>query len=160
MTQILSPSGTRGFTPPRAALALFKATGGLMNGLVKVLGDRMKIQGQHLLVLTTVGAKTGRRRQVALARFADPDHPGSWLVIGSGGGSARHPAWCHNLVANPSQVSIWIAGNEVSVDPTLLDPVERDKAWDMVVSLAPGYARYEKNTDRQIPIFRLTPVVG
>jgi deazaflavin-dependent oxidoreductase (nitroreductase family) len=62
-----------------------------------------KLQGQDLLYLSTVGAKTGRKRQHAVARF--PDGEDAWLVV-SAAGSAHHPAWYHNLAAHPDQV--WI----------------------------------------------------
>jgi deazaflavin-dependent oxidoreductase (nitroreductase family) len=153
----LPPSGSRGFTPPAFARPLFKAGMRLSNWIQRMMGDRMKIQGQRLLMLTTVGAKTGKRRQTGLARFADPDHPGSWLIVGSNAGEARHPGWCHNIVAHPDRVWITIAGVTSQVQPELLTPDEREKAWRMVVSLAPGYGRYETTTDRQIPLFRLTP---
>ena len=102
----LPPNGFRGVTMPRFVLPLMKAGMGLSHLVFRMLGDRMKIQGQQLLMLTTVGAKTGIRRHAILARFPDPTHPGTWLVIGSNGGSARHPSWCYNLAKNPEQA--WI----------------------------------------------------
>jgi deazaflavin-dependent oxidoreductase (nitroreductase family) len=57
-------------------------------------------------MLTTVGAKTGKRRHSIVTRFPEPDHPDAWLVVGSNGGSARHPSWCYNLAKNPDQA--WI----------------------------------------------------
>jgi deazaflavin-dependent oxidoreductase (nitroreductase family) len=153
----LPPAGTRGFAPPKIAQSIFRALTGFSHLVQRTMGDRMKVQGQRLLMLTTVGAKTGKRRQAGLARFTDPDHQGSWLIVGSNAGAARHPGWCHNIVAHPDQVWITIAGVTSQVRPELLTPDERDKAWQMVVSLAPGYRRYETTTDRQIPIFRLTP---
>ncbi len=153
----LPPAGTRGFAPPKIVQSIFRALTGFGYLVQRAMGDRMKMQGQRLLMLTTVGAKTGKRRQAGLARFTDPDRQGSWLVVGSNAGATRHPGWCHNIVANPDQVSITIAGVTSQVRPELLTTDERDKSWRMVVSLAPGYGRYETTTDRQIPIFRLTP---
>jgi len=153
----LPPSGTRGFALPKIAQSIFRALAGFGYLVQRAMGDRMKVQGQRLLMLTTVGAKTGKRRQASLARFTDPDHQGSWLIVGSNAGAVRHPGWCHNIVAHPDQVWITIAGVKSQVRPELLTPDERDKAWRMVISLAPGYRRYETTTDRQIPIFRLTP---
>ncbi len=118
----------------------------------------MKVRGQPLLLLTTVGARTGKRRHTVLARFEDPAHPGAWLVVGSGAGSTRHPGWCHNLAKNPDQVWISVDKQEIEVDPESLPGAEREDAWKRVVSQFPGYGKYEKTTDRQIPIIRLTPV--
>lgn len=130
---------------------------GLSHLAFRILGDRMKVQGQPLLMLNTVGARSGEKRQTMLGRFDDPGRPGSWLVVGSGAGSARHPSWCHNLVKNPNEVSVTIGKQVISVDPESLEGVERGAAWNRVVSRAPGYGKYEETTDRQIPIIRLTP---
>jgi deazaflavin-dependent oxidoreductase (nitroreductase family) len=135
-----------------------KAGMGLSHVVLRMLGDRMKIQGQPLLMLTTSGARTGKHREAVLARFDDPSHHGAWLVVGSGGGSTRHPSWCHNLVRNPDQAWVTIEKQKVKVLPESLADAERDDAWNRIVSLAPGYMKYEKTTDRQIPIIRLTPV--
>jgi deazaflavin-dependent oxidoreductase (nitroreductase family) len=157
MSVKLPPNGSRGVTMPKFVQPLMKAGMGLSHLVFRMLGDRMKVQGQRLLMLTTVGARTGERRETVLGRFADPTHLGTWLVIGSAAGSARHPAWCYNLAKNPDQV--WIkAGKEVmKVHPDSLHGAEREDAWKRVVAAAPGYGRYETNTDREIPIIRLTP---
>jgi deazaflavin-dependent oxidoreductase (nitroreductase family) len=118
----------------------------------------MKVQGQPLLLLTTVGARSGRRRQALLGRFEDPDHPGAFWVVGSNGGSAQHPGWCYNLAKNPDQVFIEVAGEETRVRAQTLEGEERARAWERVTSLAKGYRRYETATDRQVPIIRLTPI--
>ena len=69
-----------------------------------------KFQGQDLLYLTTVGAKTGQKRQTTVARF--PDGEDAWLVVASAAGSADHPAWYHNIAAHPNQV--WIESGRAS----------------------------------------------
>lgn len=157
MSVKLPPTGTRGVVMPKFVLPLMKAGMGLSLLVFRMLGDRMKVQGQRLLMLTTVGAKTGLRRHAILARFPDPTHAGTWLVIGSNSGLARHPSWCYNLAKNPEQV--WIRmGKEVrKVHPDSLHGAERQEAWKRVVSAAPGFHRYETTTDREIPIIRLTP---
>ena len=96
-----------------------------------------------------------------MARFEDPDNPEGWLVVGSDGGAARHPAWCYNLIKNPNQA--WVkAGSqeEVKVHPELLHGPEREAAWKHIVERAPGFGKYETTTDREIPVFRLTPSRG
>ena len=117
----------------------------------------MKIQGQNLLELKTFGARTGKEREVLVARFEDPRHPEAWLVVGSSGGAARHPAWCYNLIKNPNQAWVTASGQEAKVNPELLEGSERDAAWKHIVERAPGFGKYETTTDRQIPVFRLTP---
>jgi deazaflavin-dependent oxidoreductase (nitroreductase family) len=154
---VLPPSGSFGVEMPKLVAPLMKAGMGLSHLMFRFLGDRMKMQGQPLLMLTTLGARTGKRRNAILARFPDPDHPQSWLVIGSAAGMARHPSWCYNLARNPDQVWVEVEKETYRVRPESLHGAERDEAWKRVVAAAPGYRRYETATDREIPIIRLTP---
>jgi len=111
-------------------------------------------QGQDLLYVTTVGAKTGQKRQSTVARF--PDGEDAWLVVASAGGSARHPAWYHNIAAHPDQVWIEFGGHQLRVTPTQLDGDARAQAWQRITQLQPRYAGYEQKTDRAIPVIRLS----
>lgn len=123
----------------------------------RLIGRRIKIQGRPLLLLTTVGAKTGNRRQAALAWFDDdPPRDGTWLVVASKGGSATHPGWYLNLARRPKDTTIEVDGKTVAVEPESLDGPERERAWARIVALAPGYGAYEVTTDREIPVVRLT----
>jgi deazaflavin-dependent oxidoreductase (nitroreductase family) len=130
------------------------------------MGDRMHVQGQPVLLLSTVGAKTGKLRQAVLCWFPDSDasdgdasdSDNSWLVVASGAGSAKHPARFVNMARHPDQVSIEIGGRRIKVEPESLRGEERAATWRKVVALAPGYASYEKRTDREIPIIRLRTV--
>jgi deazaflavin-dependent oxidoreductase (nitroreductase family) len=115
-----------------------------------------KVQGRPLLRLTTKGAKSGKRRVTVLGSFADGDHDGSWFVVGSNGGSARHPAWAFNLAKNPGDVLVDFGDGEFPAEPELLTGDERDSVWRQVVELAPGYGRYLEKTDREMSIFRLS----
>ena len=160
MAVTLAPKGTRGTEIPGFAKTLMKAGSGLGNLLFNMMGDRMKMQGQPLVLLTTIGAKSGKQRKVLLGRFDDTEHPDAWLVVGSNGGAARHPGWCHNLAANPNKA--W-ATVDKQTTRVRADSVEGDNyqvAWDRIVSLASGYGSYLQKTDRMIPIIRLTPVEG
>jgi deazaflavin-dependent oxidoreductase (nitroreductase family) len=158
MAVTLAPKGTRGTGIPGFAKTLMKAGSGLGNLLFNTLGDRMKMQGQPLVLLTTMGAKSGKERKALLGRFDDTEHPGAWLVVGSNGGAARHPGWCHNLVANPDRAWATVDKQETRVRADSLEGEEYQEAWDRIVSLAPGYGSYLEKTDRKIPIIRLTPV--
>ena len=157
MADTLPPGGTRGNEIPKFARPLMKAGRAVSHFMFRMMGDRMKIQGRPLVMVTTVGAKTGKKRDSVVARFDDQDHAGSWIVVGSDGGSTRHPGWCYNLVKNPNQVWANVDKHEHEVRAELLKGAERDKAWQMVVTTAPGFKKYETTTDRQIPVFRLTP---
>jgi deazaflavin-dependent oxidoreductase (nitroreductase family) len=158
MAVTLSPKGTRGTQIPGFAKPVMKAGMGLSHVVFDLMGDRMKVQGRPLLELTTVGAKTGKKRRALMGRFADPYHPEAWLVVGSNGGAAGHPGWCYNLAANPDQAWMTIEKTTNRVRPDSLHGEEWQEAWDRVVSLSPGYGPYLAKTDRKIPIIRLTPV--
>jgi deazaflavin-dependent oxidoreductase (nitroreductase family) len=139
---------------PPWVLAIFSR---LNVGFFRLFGRRMRVQGRPLLLLTTFGAKTGKRRQVTLGWFPDdPDSPDAWLVVASAAGAATHPAWYVNLARRPEDASIDVDGRSVAVEPRSLDGAERDRAWARVVALAPGYGKYAEQTDREIPIVRLT----
>lgn len=158
------PRGSRGWEAPRLLRPLLGGMTRIQVRLYHRFGNRIRVQGQPVLLLSTVGAKTGKLRQTVLCWFPDsavsgvPDGDQSWLVVASGAGSAKHPAWFVNLARNPDRVSIEIAGRQVKVEPKSLQGTEREAAWRRVVALAPGYATYEKKTDREIPVIRLRAV--
>ena len=150
MTMEIPPPGTRGaklrgFSILRALTPLgvwaYRLTGGRLGG------------GAGLL-LTTIGSRSGRRRTVPLGGF--PDGDGRWLVVGSLGGAARHPAWFINLARTPDQVWAQVGREEFNVRPELLRGDERAAAWKRIVAVAPSYGPYEQRTDREIPVVRLT----
>lgn len=96
----------------------------------------------------------GRQRTAMLFRLTEGD--GRLLVIGSNAGAARHPAWFINLARNPDQLSVPVGRETVKVRPELLAGAERTEALQRILAAAPGYGPYEGQTDRQIPIMRLT----
>jgi deazaflavin-dependent oxidoreductase (nitroreductase family) len=111
--------------------------------------------GLDLLVLTTVGARSGQRRETVLGSF--PDGEGGWLIAASFGGAVANPAWYHNLVAHPDQVQLQVDGRAFPATVTQLSGDERDAAWRRITTAQPRYAGYERATDRAIPVLRLTP---
>src|SRR6201981_1834022 len=103
------PGRTRGaWIPPSNAVT--RALNRVAMSWHRRSGD--KFQGQDLLYLTTVGAKTGQKRQTTVARF--PDGEDAWLVVASAAGAAHHPAWYHNIAAHPDQVWIEFGGRELA----------------------------------------------
>ena len=154
----LTPRGTRGAGFPKMppwALAVFQ----FVNiGLFRLFGRRMRVQGRPLLLLTTTGAKTGRRRQTTLGWFPDEDgRSASWVIVASAAGAAAHPAWYVNLARRPEGASIEVDGRQLAVNAESLHGAERERAWERIVALAPGYGKYAEQTDREIPVVRLTP---
>jgi len=105
--------------------------------------------------LNTIGTKTGAARANPVGWFTGDD--GTWLIVASANGAPHNPAWFHNVVGNPDQVTIDIDRRNVPVIPEPLQGAERERAWKMITAKAPRFAQYEKKTDRVIPVIRLTP---
>ena len=146
-----TPGGTRGARVPRSN----PVTRGITRAMTswhRRSGD--KFQGQDVLYLSTIGAKTGQKRQATVARF--PDGEDAWLVVASAAGSAHHPAWYHNVAAHPDQVSVEFGGRQLRVVPVQLDGDARAQAWQRITQTQPRYARYQQKTDRVLPVIRLS----
>ena len=125
-----------------------------MNALVFRLFRRRALFGMRLLQLTTVGAKSGQKRVTTLAWVPDGDN--AWLITGSAGGAATHPAWCFNLAKNPDNVWIQIGDRKIKVRPESLRGAEREDAYRRFERTTKSYSGYPQKTDREIPVFRLT----
>src|SRR5882762_263537 len=107
MSVRLTPRGTRGsgFGNMAPWMRTMSSVGQVW--FFRLLGRRMRIQGRQLLLLTTVGAKTGKRRQTVVASFPDgPESADRWLIVASAAGAATHPAWYVNLARRPEDASI------------------------------------------------------
>ena len=114
-----------------------------------------KMMGFPVLLLTTVGAKTGKERTHVLGGFPDGDDV--WLVVASKGGAATNPAWLINMAANPDRIWIEVGSRKLRVDAESLQGREREEALARVAAVAPRYGEYQQKTDRQIPVIRVTP---
>lgn len=148
----LTPKGTRGPKAPRMMRLMNRPFFTRISRLLQRRG------GSRLLLLTTVGAKSGREHTVTLFYF--PDGKDSWLVVGSVAGAAQHPAWYFNMAKNPDKVWIEVEGRKLKVQPESLRGTEREEAWKRIVSAAPNYGGYQKKTDREIPVVRLRPAAS
>ena len=147
-----TPGGTRGSRGAGASNPLSRFMMRMMTSWHRRSGD--KFMGMDLLYLTTVGAKSGQKRQSTVSRFADGDD--AWLVVASAGGSATNPGWYHNIAAHPDQVWIEFGGQQIPVTVAQLQGDARAAAWQRITAAQPRYAGYEQKTDRAIPILRLT----
>lgn len=124
-----------------------------VNWVVRPLVRRRgSVFGIHLLVLHTVGAKSGEPRETPLQAFVRPD---GWWVAASWNGGARNPAWYHNVLAHPEQVRVATAGEVVPVEVHELSGAEREAAWERIVAIAPNFADYAAGTERVIPVLHL-----
>jgi deazaflavin-dependent oxidoreductase (nitroreductase family) len=110
--------------------------------------------GMRLLVLNTVGKKTGAARSNPVAWFAGEGD--SWLIVASAGGAAKNPAWFYNIGAHPEAVSIDVGGGNVPVAADQLAGADRETAWKTITTASPQFSKYESKTDREIPVIRLT----
>ena len=108
------------------------------------------------LVLVTIGKKTGMERMTPVRCF--PGEGGTRYIVASADGAARNPSWYYNLAAHPDRVRIEFAGQRIDVTPEQLHGAERAAVWRRIMAQASGFARYERRTDREIPVIRLTPV--
>jgi deazaflavin-dependent oxidoreductase (nitroreductase family) len=109
--------------------------------------------GPSMLLLDHVGARSGVRRTTPLLYIRD----GSNLaIIASKGGFPRHPAWYHNLLANPDTTAQ--VGSEVRpVRARVAGPEERERLWPKAVAAYGGYATYQARAPREIPVVVLEP---
>jgi deazaflavin-dependent oxidoreductase (nitroreductase family) len=108
----------------------------------------------RLLVLNTVGAKSGAARANPVAWFADEGD--SWLIVASAGGAPKNPAWFYNIGAHPEALSIDVGGSNVPVAAARLAGADRESAWKTITTASPQFSKYESKTDREIPVIRLT----
>jgi deazaflavin-dependent oxidoreductase (nitroreductase family) len=113
-------------------------------------------RGFPTVLVTTVGAKTGVERTHVLGGFKDKDD--SWLIIASNGGAAAHPQWFINLAKNPDKVWLEVGNTKFHVRPVELKGAEYEDAYARIAAAAPGYGKYRKVTDREIPVIRLSPI--
>jgi deazaflavin-dependent oxidoreductase (nitroreductase family) len=106
------------------------------------------------VLLTHTGAKSGTRRTTPLIYFTDGDHV---ILIGSNYGSTRHPAWYHNVKANP-EVTLSAGGFQGRFFGKEATGAERDRLWRLARGWIDGYAQYERSAGgRQIPVLAFTP---
>jgi deazaflavin-dependent oxidoreductase (nitroreductase family) len=130
---------------PREQAELYERTNG---------AEGNELQGKPIIVLTTLGAKSGKIRKTPLMRV---EHDGQYLVVASKGGAPEHPTWYHNIVDAPL-VELQDGSVRKDYTPRELAGDERALWWDRAVEAWPAYADYAQKTDRLIPVFLLTPV--
>jgi deazaflavin-dependent oxidoreductase (nitroreductase family) len=116
--------------------------------------DAADMKGMPIILLTTVGAKTGKLRKTPLMRV---EHDGEYAVVASLGGAPKNPVWYYNIAKNPR---VELQDGSVTRDYDAREVFGDEKAtwWERAVAAYPDYADYQTKTDRQIPVFVLTPV--
>lgn len=129
----------------REQAELYEATDGREGG---------DLRGRPVIVLTSVGARTGKIRKTPLMRV---EHDGLYAVVASLGGAPKHPVWYHNLKKNPH---VELQDRAVKRDYTAREVEGEEKRvwWDRAVAAWPDYASYQTKTERMIPVFVLEPM--
>jgi F420H(2)-dependent quinone reductase len=122
----------------------YRLSGGLIGGRFGHL---------PVLLLTTTGRKSGRKRTTPLVYLADGEN---MVVIASNGGSDRHPQWWLNLRSQP-KAEVQVGPNARSVIAGVAKGAERERLWHEVVGLYHGYDEYSRMTEREIPVVVLKP---
>ena len=124
----------------RDVVEQFRANGGeIKEGMFK---------GSPIVLLTTKGAKTGAIHTTPLVHTRDGDR---YVVIASKGGAPTNPEWYHNLVANPT-VTLEVGPEKFEARATVAQGQERDRLFNAQAALMPGFATYQRNTTRRIPV--------
>ncbi|OLF17810.1 nitroreductase family deazaflavin-dependent oxidoreductase [Actinophytocola xanthii] len=129
----------------REQVELYESSGGT---------EGTTLRGMPVVVMTTVGAKSGKLRKTPVMRV---EHEGRYAAVASLGGAPKNPVWYYNLVANPH---LELQDGPVKKDMVAREVTGEEKAawWARAVEAYPDYADYQKKTDREIPVFVLEPV--
>ena len=124
---------------------LYMASGGKEGTLMK---------GKPVVLLTTIGAKTGKIRKTPLMRV---EHNGEYAVVASLGGAPKHPVWYYNIKKHPH---VELQDGTATADYEAREVTGDEKAawWRRAVEVWPDYEDYQRKTDREIPVFVLTPI--
>jgi len=122
----------------------FRANAGKVGG---------QFEGGTLLILHTLGAKSGQERVNPVAYTPDQDR---LVIIASKGGAPTNPDWYYNIVANP-QVTVEVGTEQFTAKASIAPEPERTRLYAKMVEKMPGFAEYEKKTTRKIPVVILTP---
>jgi deazaflavin-dependent oxidoreductase (nitroreductase family) len=128
-----------------AHAGIYRATGGKLFG---------RMGKSPVLLLNTVGRKTGKRRATPLLYTPDGE---DYVVIASQGGAPKHPAWYLNLKADP-EATVEIGDREVRVRAEEVDLDEKARLWQKMVDMYPAYDDYQGRTEREIPLLILRPL--
>ena len=126
-------------------VAMYRLTGGRLGG---------RIAGNPVLLLTTKGRKTGKRRTRALVYLPDGDQ---MVVVGSAGSNVRHPQWWSNLQANP-RAEVQVGHASYVVEAEFLAGTVKEQLWARLVAAFPRFGEMQQQTSRELPVVRLRPI--
>ena len=158
---IAAPNVGRRLRPPRPGSRLWRALdffSGANVQLYRVSGGRIggRMGRAPVLLLHHVGRKSGTPRVTPVLFLADDSR---LVIVGSKGGAAKHPAWFHNLRANPL-TTVEVARRRFQVRAREATEAERAAYWPRMKEIYPSYAVYQQRTERILPVVVLEPVAG
>jgi deazaflavin-dependent oxidoreductase (nitroreductase family) len=133
----------------RDQVELYESSGGTK-------GTTLRETGLPVVVITNVGAQSGKVRKTPLMRV---EHEGRYAAVASQGGAPKHPVWYFNFLAHPL-VELQDGPDRRDYTARELSGEERAQWWERAVAAFPPYADYQRKTDRQIPVFVLEPTEG
>jgi deazaflavin-dependent oxidoreductase (nitroreductase family) len=110
-------------------------------------------RGTEILLLNTIGRRTGETRTLPLIHRTDGDR---FVVIASKGGWPSNPLWFENLMAHPD-VTVEVKDREIPVHASTAEGQERERLWSLMTEVWPAYDEYQQRTDREIPVVVLSP---
>lgn len=113
--------------------------------------DGVEVLDRPIVLFTTTGVKSGKKRYVPLMRV---EADGKYAMVASKGGDPKHPSWYFNVKANPA-VQVQDGEKVVNLTAREIEGAEREQWWKLAVEAYPPYAEYQTKTDRQIPVFVL-----
>ena len=113
-----------------------------------------ELDGKPVVLLTTIGAKTGKLRKTPLMRV---EHEGEYAAVASLGGAPKNPVWFYNVKKNPR---VELQDGPLIGDFEAREVFGEEKAlwWQRALEVWPDYANYQRKTEREIPMFVLTPI--
>lgn len=132
---------------------LLRLVGKLHVGLYRLTNGRVggSMRGAPILLLTTTGRRTGKRRTTPLLYLRDGNDA---VVVASAGGNDRAPAWSVNLRHEP-RTTVRIRGETTAMTSRVATPDEKARLWPLLAAMYPPYDSYQKRTERQIPVIIL-----
>jgi len=114
------------------------------------LANTLRDTGLPVIIVTSRGNKSGKVRKTPLMRV---EHDGQYALVASKGGAPSHPVWYYNLKSDPKAVAIQDGPEPFDAEVREVTGDERSTWWERAVAAYPPYAEYQKNTDREIPVF-------
>jgi deazaflavin-dependent oxidoreductase (nitroreductase family) len=111
--------------------------------------DGVEVLERPVVLFTTTGAQSGKKRYVPLMRV---EENGRYAMVASKGGDPKHPSWYYNVVAN-AEVAVQDGDKVFTGTAREIEGAEREHWWTLAVAAYPPYAEYQKKTTRQIPVF-------